>query len=95
MMREQHELEMALTQAEFLRLLPVAVGTSFQMIGSRVSGTQHGIAWDIDLFHLPPRRIALLELPRLRVTVALDAEDAVHAKAWMDRFMLGYQRAGG
>ncbi len=94
-MPDQHEFEMALTKDEFLRLLPVAVGTTFQITGSRIAGADDRVTWTIELLPMAPRRIALLVLPRLCVTIKLDAGDALAYEAWLNRFMLGYQRAGG
>lgn len=94
-MAVQHEFEMALTREEFLRLLPVAVCTTYQIDGSLISGTDDRVKWTINLAPLSPRRIALLVLPRLLVTIKLDSGDAESLRAWLDRFMLGFQRAGG
>lgn len=92
---EEHSFEMALTRADFLRLLPVAVQGEFEVIGDQISGRSRGVAWRIHLVELEPRRIALLSLPRLDVSVFLSLGDAADAGEWLRRFHLGFQRAGG
>lgn len=97
-MTEEHEMEMALSRADFMRLLPQAVQGPFRVdedAGGRIFGGLGGIGWDIQLTPLPPRRIALLELPRLKVQLRLRSSDPVATGAWLHRFMLGFQRAGG
>lgn len=91
----QHVYEMALTRAEFMRLLPVAVQAGFEVSGDEVRGQSDEVAWRIALAELEPRRIALLTLPRLKVTVQLDTCNPSSADEWLRRFLLGYQRAGG
>lgn len=90
-----HTFEMALTRADFLRLLPEAVQGSFSVHADEVSGTSAGVAWHIRLAELEPRRIALLSLPRLTVGITLKADTSSAAEEWLRRFLLGYQRAGG
>lgn len=87
--------EMALTRADFLRLLPVAAQGAFEVSGDEILGNSGGVSWRITLDELEPRRIALLSLPRLRVTVHLSSGSPAMTRDWLDRFLLGYQRAGG
>lgn len=96
-MTDIHEMEMALSRADFMRLLPQAVGGPIHASDNNatLNGGQGGLGWEIRLTDLPPRRIALLELPRLQVSIRLTAPDAAAAGAWLHRFMLGFQRAGG
>jgi hypothetical protein len=92
---DQHEWEMALTRADFLRLLPEAVQGPFRVDGDQISGGSGDLGWQITLSVLEPRRIALLVLPRLRVELTLRYTAPATAAAWLQRFMLGFQRAGG
>lgn len=96
-MTEEHVLEMALTRADFMRLLPQAVQGPFKVAGTpeRIFGGMGSLGWEIELTELPMRKIALLELPRLKVQLRLRSSDPVATGAWLHRFMLGYQRAGG
>jgi hypothetical protein len=52
-------------------------------------------SWRIKLREMPQRRIALLALPVLDVELVIDAPSGTEAKAFLDRFLLGFQRAGG
>ena len=87
--------EMTLGRAEFLRLLPAAVG------GEPFSGEavlEHrgpGRHWRIRLEPLPPLRLGPIPMERLRVEVVMEgfAEDA--AEAFISRFLRHYQRGGG
>ncbi len=83
--------EMGITREEFMRLLPVAVGgDSFQDRGDAL----HGTGWRVRLATLPPRRIALVAMPVLEVILEMES-DGEAAAAFVQRFLLGYQRAGG
>lgn len=92
---QEHSFEMALTRADFLRLLPVTVQGEFEVVGDQISGNSGGVTWRIALTELEPRRIGLLSLPRLDVSVVLSMGDAADASEWLRRFHLGFQRAGG
>ncbi|MDX2217587.1 MAG: hypothetical protein SF172_00995 [Burkholderiales bacterium] len=91
----QHAFEMALTRAEFLRLLPAAVQCAIEESAGEIRGESASVSWRITLVELEPRRIALLSLPRLNVTLRIDAASDAVANEWLRRFQLGYQRAGG
>lgn len=91
----QHEFEMALTRADFLRLLPFAAQCNVEESAEEIRGQSAHVSWRITLVELEPRRIALLSLPRLNVTLRLDAASDDAAEDWLRRFLLGYQRAGG
>jgi len=87
--------EMGITRAEFLRLLPVAVGHApFRFEGDEIHG-DGAPSWRIKLREMPKRRIALVAVPVLDVELVIDAPSATEAKAFVDRFLLGFQRAGG
>jgi hypothetical protein len=87
---------MALTRAEFLRLLPVAVGNEpFRVAGNDVAAQGGAPAWRIRLEEKPGRPFGPVALPVLGVTLMVDAASEAQAQAFVDRFLLGYQRAGG
>lgn len=83
--------EMGITRDDFVRLLPAAVGgASFEDHGDVV----HGNGWRVKVAALPQRRIALVAMPVLEVILEMES-DGEAAAAFVQRFLLGYQRAGG
>ena len=91
-----HRYEMALTRDDFLRLLPVAVGMeTYHVDGDDIVGTGGTIAWRIRIEERSGRPFGPVRLPVLAVTLALDGATADDARAFVNRFLLGYQRAGG
>jgi hypothetical protein len=90
------EREHGCTEAEWLGWLPGAVGPHTLHItpgAARVDlapGTL-SLHWQV----LPPRRIALIVLPRLAVRYAFDAVDDARRQAFMRYFDLYMQRGGG
>ena len=86
---------MAHTRAEFLRLLPVAVdGAPFRLDGDEIVSEGGTPAWRIRLEDRPPRAFGPVGIPVLAVTLEVDADGAAR-DAFVARFLLGYQRAGG
>jgi hypothetical protein len=86
---------MALTRAEFLRLLPAAVAASpFRVEGDKIVPEGGSPAWRIRLEERPPRAFGPVGIPVLAVTLEVDARGAAR-EAFVARFLLGYQRAGG
>ena len=87
---------MALTRAEFLRLLPVAVGgAAYRVEGDEIGSLAGSPAWRIRLSERAPRAFGPVAIPVLAVTLEVDAADDADARAFVSRFLLGYQRAGG
>ncbi|MEA3395467.1 MAG: hypothetical protein U9R55_12640 [Pseudomonadota bacterium] len=93
---ERFERDMACTETEWLQWLPRAVGPH----ACQVSGTSAQVAigegelrltWQV----MPPRVIALLRLPRLRLDFAFSRLDDAQRHAFMKRFDLYTQRGGG
>lgn len=82
--------EMGITREEFLRLLP-HVGP-FELRGNVATGIEGAIAWQATFEPRAPRRIAGLSIPVLAVNLEVRGEGA---PAFIDRFLLAYQRAGG
>jgi len=93
---ENFERDMGCTEAEWLGWLPAALGEHpWTRDGSCV---QAGIglgSLQIDWQSAPPRRIALLRIPRLQVTFAFRGLDDSQRHAFMKRFDLYMQRGGG
>jgi hypothetical protein len=88
--------EMGITRAEFLRLLPAAVGhTLFRHHGDVLLGSSDWVDWRIVLDERSKRHIALLSLPVLHVTITLNAETPQAIEWFIARFLLAHQRAGG
>lgn len=87
---------MALTRADFLRLLPVAVGHEpYRVEGDDIVAAGGANAWRIRIEERSGRAFGSVALPVLAVTLALDAASGSEASAFVDRFLLGFQRAGG
>lgn len=93
---ERFAREMACTEADWLGWLPRAIGDrDWQREGAcaRVQiarGMLH-LAWR----EAPPRRIALLALPRLHVEFSFENVDDQVRHAFMKRFDLYMHRGGG
>jgi hypothetical protein len=90
------ERDMACTEAEWLGWLPQAIGN---LEWQRNSGFAH-VRIGSGTLHLswraaPPRRIALLELPRLHVAFGFEDVGDAMRHAFMKRFDLYMQRGGG
>jgi hypothetical protein len=90
------ERDMAITLAEWLASLPRAIGEhAWEQESGRArvrvgSGTLQ-LAWR----EAPPRRIALLALPRLQVSFKFENVDDAARAAFMKRFDLYMYRGGG
>jgi hypothetical protein len=91
------EREYGCTEADWLRDLPAAVAPQRLVLEppshARVAlgpGQLH-LQWS----RLPPRRIALLNMPRLQVGFRFEMVDAPLRQHFMKRFDLVLQRGGG
>lgn len=88
--------DMSISRIEFERSLPDAVdNVSYLVDGSGFSHVADGRGWRITLAPLPDRVIALLRLPRHRVSFRLEGFDETARAAWIDRFRRYFQRGGG
>ena len=92
----QFDREAGCTEAEWLAWLPAAVGDRPVRLapGSAqvdIDGGTLQLAWQ----ELPPRRIALITLPRLAVRYRFENVDDAARHAFMKRFDLYMQRGGG
>lgn len=94
---EAFEREHGCTVAEWLAWLPLAVGPHpLRQDAADVARVVIGdgtleLRWQA----LPPRVIALLRMPRLRVSYRFEGVAAAERAAFMRRFDLHMQRGGG
>lgn len=93
---ERFEREMGCTEDELLRWLPGALEGATLHPGTGVVRAEFPagrvtLAWQ----PLSPRRIALLAMPRMRVSFNFDAMDDAARQRVMRRFDLYTQRGGG
>lgn len=79
-----------------MRLLPVAIGHGpWRVEGDEITGEGARPAWRIRLERRPGRRFGPVELPVLAVTLTLGEASLAEREAFVARFLLGFQRAGG
>lgn len=93
---ETFERDMACTESEWLGWLPAAVGDCSCVCQDGVARVAVGpghlqLAWSVQA----PRVIALIRLPRLRVSYAFSGVPEAERTAFMRRFDLYTQRGGG
>ena len=95
---EQFEQVMGCTEADLLRALPMALPGASIDTDSR-SGVVNGTFGDghlrLSWQTLPPRRIALLEIPRLQVRFEYAGMSSQRRREVQRRFDLATQRGGG
>lgn len=95
---EAFEREHGCTEAEWLQWLPGAVDGHALELGTAGAATVQlpGGKLRLQWRPLPPRRIALIRMPRLQVNFRFDAGiDADTRVRFMRRFDLFMQRGGG
>lgn len=93
---ERFEREMGCTEDELLRWLPGALDGAVLRFGpgqvqARFDAGSATLSWR----SLPPRRIALLVMPRLAVAFSFEGLDDQARQRVMRRFDLYTQRGGG
>lgn len=87
---------MTISRAEFLRLLPAAVGLeAFTEDGAAFVHRSQGRQWRVTLAPLPPIRLGPVAMERLRVDLAFEGYPPGEAEAFVQRFLGHYQRGGG
>lgn len=92
----EHVWDMAITRDEFARSLAVMLGDAPVLAGGEgFAGGDENAGWEFHLTPLPPRRIALLELPQTRVRLRQWGVTAAQAEAFVARFELYFRRGGG
>ena len=89
--------DMALTRAEFLRGLEVAMqGLDYRVEGAvaTAGSTDRGITITMD--PLPPRRLSgLLSMPRAQVRISFHGYDEMEQAEFLSTFDRAFQRGGG
>ncbi|MBA4175689.1 MAG: hypothetical protein C0505_03885 [Leptothrix sp. (in: Bacteria)] len=97
--REAFEREQGFSDSDWQRCLPGAVGAHPLALPAPgravVTMAQGGGRLDLQWTALPPRRIALLSLPRLAVRYRFEGVDAAARREFMRYFDLFTQRGGG
>jgi len=88
--------EMSTTRAEFLRVLPMAVGhDAFVEEGDRFVHRLDGRSWRIGLTPLPELRTGSMRLERHRVDISFAGYSQTEIDAFMARLELHFRRGGG
>ena len=98
MTRDAHVVhkEMGYTHAEFMRLLPKAVGgAAMQVTGSKIEVREGERSLRIELGEEGERRIANLRLPMTPVNLVFSGYGDAEIEAALDRFWRAYQKGGG
>jgi hypothetical protein len=94
---ECFEREQCVSEADWLRCLPGAVrdhALAFPTPGRAVVNIGAGTL-ELDWTMLPPRRLGLLQLPRMALRYRFDGVDAAARNEFMRYFDLYTQRGGG
>ena len=95
-MKLPQSFEMSITRADFLRLLPAAVGhQAFSVEGGRIEHRDGRRSWSIRLTALPDLSIGLVRLARHRVVLAFEGYGEEEVAAFIRRFELYFRRGGG
>lgn len=90
------EREMGCTREEFLRWLPGATRHAPMQVQADTAVVRAGEAKvEISFFVLPPRRIALISMPVLKVTFRFSGASETVYREFMTYFDLYTKRGGG
>lgn len=93
---ETFERDMGCTEPEWLGWLPAAIGACpWALDGASATVEIGGGALQLRWQAMPPRVIALMRMPVLRVGFAFSGLDEAQRYAFMKRFDLYMQRGGG
>ena len=93
---ERIERDMAITPADFFRLLPRALdGQAYATTADAVTVGDERRGVTIAIRPLEPRRIALLVIERCEVAFAFTGYTPVERDAFLTRFDRAYHRGGG
>ena len=89
-------IEMTTTRADFVRLLPAAVGhVDFIDQGDAFAHQAAGRGWRIGFASMPDLRIGLIRLERHRVDFSFSGYSQAEIDAFLSRFELHFRRGGG
>lgn len=93
---QQRTREMAVSHADFMRLLPHAMpGFACTAHGNRISAAAGQQRVEIKMGAESERRIAMLRIPVTEVTLELHGFDTEQTQAFLQKFDMTYQRGGG
>lgn len=93
---ETFERDMGCTETEWLGWLPAAIGScAWQREGTSARVSVPPGALQLHWQTMPPRVIALMRMPVLRVRFVFNGLDAAQRYVFMKRFDLYMQRGGG
>jgi len=95
-MRLPQSFEITLARADFVRLLPAAVGHDrFDDEGSVFRHEEQGRNWRIDFKSLPALRMGELHMERYRLSFFFEGYSDTEIDQFMSRFELHFRRGGG
>jgi hypothetical protein len=95
-MKLPRAIEMTTTRADFVRLLPAAVGhMEFMDCGDAFTHQAAGRGWRIGFAAMPELRIGLIRLERHRVDFSFSGYSEAEIDAFLARFELHFRRGGG
>ena len=89
------ERETGATRREYLRQLRLALPGAISTDDDRIIAADGRARLEITLTALPPRAMAALNLPRLKVSLRGTAGNAAELAALLDRMDRAMQRGGG
>jgi len=92
----RYSREMGLTESDFFRILPKAMGEhDYRVDGRTVHGIVEEGSVEITLGRQQVRKIALLELPFAEVSFTFKGVTVLQQQAFKRHFDLYFQRGGG
>ena len=90
------EKEMALTESDFFRILPSALGTdAYDVAGRVVTLEEEARALTIEIGAEGMRQIALMQIPKMSVRLTFAGYDDGARDAALARFWRYFQKGGG
>ncbi len=90
------DCEMTTSRADFMRLLPAAVGgLAYRLDDGDIVQGDAVRGWRIALAPLPELAIGLIRLERFRVVFSFRGHSASEISAFLHRFDLYFARGGG
>ena len=87
---------MALTHADFFRIIPKALGgKDFETTGAKVTFNEGDKRLEISIGAERTRKIALMEIPALDVRLEFSGYTDAEREAALDLFDFNFQKGGG
>jgi hypothetical protein len=88
-------MEMTLTRADLLRLLPAAVGGGFEQDGDEFRHGDGARGWRLRVADAPGARLGPVTLHRLALDFEFRGFTAPEREAFLARFRLHFHKGGG